>query len=300
MNTNTKSAYVITFGRDSKLYTTFNYPAGEAQVRINPSEIKELSESDQIIVYADLRSGNDLMELALLKDAIDNTIGDRTMFTYPEIILVLPYLPYSRADREFVPGDCFGLMTFSRLLNSMDWTAVYTVDVHSTAAAAYIEGLVDVVPDMLYCKAMVRFCGEHDNLCVLLPDKGAAARYIIPKYFGSNVALHSTEIKAADKVRDPESGKLSGFKVPEIEADNVLIVDDICDGGGTFIGIAKEIRKQRQNIRLGLYVTHGIFSKGCDELFQYFDAIYTSDTFNHRDGRVVVFDAGPSIGREIF
>jgi len=66
---------------------------------------------------------------------------------------------------------------------------------------------------------------------------------------------------------------------------DIIIIDDICDGGGTFINIAKEInnefkRFQNRQGKIYLIVTHGIFSKGFDELKQYFDGIYCTNSYS--------------------
>jgi len=55
-------------------------------------------------------------------------------------------------------------------------------------------------------------------------------------------------------------------------------VDDICDGGGTFIGLAKAL-KQKNAGNLYLAVSHGIFSKGFNELNKHFTKIFTTDSF---------------------
>lgn len=88
------------------------------------------------------------------------------------------------------------------------------------------------------------------------------------------------DVLHAEKERDPKTGKLSGFLVPErkeFKSNSVLIVDDICDGGGTFLGLAPEL----YDLDLYLYVTHGIFSKGLTDLSKSFKHIYTTDSFNH-------------------
>jgi ribose-phosphate pyrophosphokinase len=82
------------------------------------------------------------------------------------------------------------------------------------------------------------------------------------------------------KSRDVKTGKLTGFKVyaEDLEGKDCLIVDDICDGGGTFIGLAGELKKKNAG-NLYLAVTHGIFSKGFEELEKCFDKIFTTDSF---------------------
>jgi ribose-phosphate pyrophosphokinase len=57
-----------------------------------------------------------------------------------------------------------------------------------------------------------------------------------------------------------------------------VIVDDICDGGRTFIELAKVIIAQNQEAKIYLVVTHGIFSAGFSELTNYFDGIYTTNS----------------------
>lgn len=59
-----------------------------------------------------------------------------------------------------------------------------------------------------------------------------------------------------------------------------IIIDDICDGGATFINIAKEIKKAYSCNHIYLIVTHGIFSKGFYELCDYFDGIYCTNSYS--------------------
>jgi ribose-phosphate pyrophosphokinase len=78
--------------------------------------------------------------------------------------------------------------------------------------------------------------------------------------------------------------------VPDTINSAVLIVDDICDGGGTFIGIAKALPK---DVKKYLYVTHGIFSKGLRELTGHFEHIYTTNSYPHgyAGNQVTTYDA---------
>ena len=88
------------------------------------------------------------------------------------------------------------------------------------------------------------------------------------------------------KKRDPETGKLLGFNVPAkkfFKTKNVLIIDDICDGGGTFLGIADKLKAYK--LDLHLYVTHGIFSQGFEKLKKSFKSIFTTDSFKKQPKR---------------
>jgi ribose-phosphate pyrophosphokinase len=60
---------------------------------------------------------------------------------------------------------------------------------------------------------------------------------------------------------------------PMYADQNIWVVDDLCDGGATFISVAKLLRSQYTFAQLNLYVTHGLFSKGKEELSKYYDNI---------------------------
>lgn len=255
-----------------ELYERIDYPAGELQVRLLPAAIKQLFESEGVTILC-RRAHQHLMELMLLGDAIAHLIPPHLAST-----LVLPYLPYSRADRRFQEGDCNGLKTFGDIFNwSGSFGRIRTLDVHSFRARKCIGPLDNISPEPFVAQAMTDVHKRTGSFpVVLLPDEGAK-RYAI-----------KDALQCAKK-RDAKTGKLTGFKVPEFEQTSALIVDDICDGGGTFIGLAKEIRRQRlhgrkrelltdQGLKLYLYVTHGIFSKGLRELLDWFDKVYTTDS----------------------
>lgn len=266
----------------SPSYEQFTYPAGEHQVRF----CGRLA-ADHVNVIARIHSGDDIVKLALLKSAIGP--GAKTR-------LILPYLPYSRADRRFSDGDCHGLETFGGLVNSMNFAEVVTMDAHNAKSArAHIRHLVDVQATPCIDDTIVNFAHKHGSkkITVLFPDEGAKVRYQMPRGIETNTDSVMINVAHCSKVRDPLTGKLSGFDVPSIHADRpALIVDDICDGGGTFLGIAQKIT----GVKLGLYVTHGIFSKGTAGILEQFDHLYTTNTIEPSDLtplRMTVFDAMP-------
>jgi ribose-phosphate pyrophosphokinase len=83
-----------------------------------------------------------------------------------------------------------------------------------------------------------------------------------------------------------ETSKIIRTEVPGLDdtpgSKNFVICDDICDGGRTFIEIAKAIQDVRPkeifNDKIYLCVTHGIFSAGFEELEKYFTAIFTTNS----------------------
>jgi ribose-phosphate pyrophosphokinase len=67
----------------------------------------------------------------------------------------------------------------------------------------------------------------------------------------------------------------------DLHGQTCFIVDDICDGGGTFAGTAKVLREKGAG-KVNLIVSHGIFSRG--PVIESIDTIYTTDSYKRVDG----------------
>lgn len=281
-----RNTYYISIPQDQgKKYESFRYPGGELQVRLLPDQLETIRGTVNAHVTAHIQNG-DIMELALLTDALGNIEDHHWHYAH----LHLPYLPYGRADRRFVEGDSFGLSAFGYMLSALMYDKVTTVDVHSRVAADHITNFENYPPEIYINRAandIQKEYPENSDLTILLPDQGAS-RY--------KLDFIGLPIVQGNKVRDAGTGKLSGFVVPKIKTRNVLIVDDICDGGGTFVGLANAFPKGSP-YRLFLYVTHGLFSKGYTNLFEHFTKIYTTDSILNRPhpadpedtGRLVIY-----------
>ena len=70
------------------------------------------------------------------------------------------------------------------------------------------------------------------------------------------------------------------------DIEHFIIIDDICDGGRTFIELAKEIRKQTDK-PIYLIVTHGIFSAGFEKLSDELDGIFCTNSVKDIDFETV-------------
>lgn len=273
----------IDFNEDcGRLFTKFHYPAGEWQVRLTDAGVREVGAADDVLVVARIQHGEHLMQLALLVDAIRGVqVG------HGSLRLFLPYLPYARADRRFMVGDCCGLGVFCHILSGFGCEEIMTLDQHSKP----LWPVRSVPVDSFIERSIKYFAVQHttDEINILFPDAGAKVRYSVNEYYEGCVRAVRTHVVCAEKVRDAPTGELKEFKVPGLTRPTI-IVDDICDGGGTFIGIAKKVNKSAP---LGLYVTHAIFSKGINDLLGYFSNIYTTNSVAVRfaDPRLVVYGA---------
>jgi ribose-phosphate pyrophosphokinase len=89
---------------------------------------------------------------------------------------------------------------------------------------------------------------------IVAPDAGAEKRC-------SKVAnTFNQKLATATKHRTPE-GITIKMNTNDI-SERVVIIDDICDGGRTFIELAKVLKGEYGVKHVTLIVTHGIFSAG--------------------------------------
>ncbi len=85
----------------------------------------------------------------------------------------------------------------------------------------------------------------------------------------------------------PDAGKLEGFHIenPELLQDEdfkdfpLVVMDDLCDAGGTFVGIANKIREVNPDRKLAIYVTHMVNPKGITTLSENYDEVYFTNSY---------------------
>lgn len=249
------------------------FPAGELLVRTDKSNLLDLSnkmsgKSDDII--------NILMQI----EAKRRILGDIPIYVY------MPYFPYARQDKVFNYGEANGFQVIVDLLTRTAYSNnVYFIvaDLHTDYPLddRFIQiKQIDIIKE--YYKEITDVCSHVDM--IVSPDKGALNKSIeIGKYL-------STDVLTCNKERDPKTGEILSLttNLTKIKDGlNLLVVDDICDGGSTFLFLAKELREKFKNINsLNLYVTHGIFSKGTQELQKYYDNIVLFNVVPHEENNV--------------
>lgn len=218
--------------------------------------------SEEVKVVCSIVDSLKLIQLLQVSNALDKLFAKKK-------VLVIPYLMAARYDRVMVEGsgESFDLEVVASLINSCGFERVILFDVHSEVSLALIKNSTSI-PNM----ELVRSYDIKDSV-LICPDAGAAKK--INKYFEWNKNI--IDVVYCIKSRDLSNGNLT-IKVLEPEKclnKNCLIIDDLCDGGGTFLGIASQISP----LYLTLIVTHGIFSKGVEILERKFDKIIVSNSY---------------------
>lgn len=227
-----------------------------------------------------------------------------------EIHLYTPYIMGARSDRKFEEGGNNYLKdVICPIINLLNFKTVTCIDPHSDVLEACIKGFRKESNERLIKWGIAR-CYDHilkasgtsdkridlvdDRYILVSPDAGASHKiYKLAEQIG-----YKGDIITCSKDRD-ENGRLTKCVVPLSKklllshpSKDYIIIDDICDGGATFINIAKEIQNEiniwndeegfvdKITSKIYLIVTHGIFSKGLEVLFEYFDGIYCTNSYD--------------------
>jgi ribose-phosphate pyrophosphokinase len=266
------SAITITYGGREYGASSFTFPGGEVQLEF--PDLPDCLLLD-VLVAARVQSSDDLIRLVLATEVIRRfqVSGSRRLF--------LPYLPYARQDRVMDRRQAFSLKPIAAIINSLGYDQVVTCDLHSPVSAALIENVAEIVQaDVVERFTALRNWIAKNKPVVVSPDAGASKKTLetVRRFAARGCPLAFLQ---ATKVRSVATGEITETRVEGEMAESgwtALILDDICDGGRTFIELAKALR-QKGASRVFLYVTHGIFSKGIGVFDGLIDGVFTTDSF---------------------
>jgi len=249
-------------------YKKIKFPAGEMHVQL-------LLEDD--VTYPDkgnvewlFESTEEIMEILLLSSALKQ-------HGYKIDKLIIPYFPFSRQDRVANYGDCFSLKVMCGLINQLGAEEVVTHDPHSDVLPALLDNVYVVHQSTIFYPMLNSWFSHDDNVILISPDAGALKKI----YRLSKESFKVKGVVECSKLRNTQTGDITGVKVNapahELDGKTCVMVDDICDGGRTFIEIAKEIRLHHAPKKIVLMVTHGIFSKGLEVFDGIIDEVWTRE-----------------------
>lgn len=236
---------------------SLTFPAGERHVSIDKSYLRS---RDRIYMYLDFQGSDDVVDMMMLREILSDH----------EVVLSLNYTPFARQDRAVNVGEVNALKVFAKLVNSLNFKKVLVTDPHSDVVEAVFDRVVivrqwDLANDII----------DKDYDYIISPDLGATKK--AEKY----AELTQTPLLQCTKKRDLRTGKIIKFEVidlPDLTGKRVLILDDICDAGGTFLALSDVIGNCLQK---DLYVSHGIFSKGIDIILEKYDNVFCPNVMNN-------------------
>ncbi len=242
---------------------------GQPHLKLDVESAEKADKKVPLRILCRLATPADLLLALYAKNALD-------YLEFEHVELHVSYLLAARMDRVMQPGEPFSLKVIGGLLNSAGFKKVKVFDPHSEVTPAVIDHCYSVTNHTFVKDALDHYFTAHPgtkDFCLVSPDAGA-----LKKIHGLARFLNIENVVECMKERDVKTGALTHFKTTteNLTGTTCFIVDDLCDGGGTFIGTAQMLR-EKGAAKIVLIVSHGIFSKGTS--FAGIDAVYTTDSF---------------------
>jgi len=272
-------------------YTINKFPDGQQSLDLIESGYNTFNSLKQksIIIKSRLNNFSDLEIIICATQALKEIGVER-------IKLYIPYCTGARSDRKFIDGGInYVKHVIAPIINSQGYEKVIIVDPHSDVLEACINNFEKISNIELVRFALPNIDNTNDareKTVFVSPDAGA-----LKKVYNVAERFKHDKVIIAAKHRDIKSGKITHTEVPNLDNykpnSNFVIIDDICDGGRTFTEIGKVIKSHKWSGvpfsgKIYLIVTHGIFTYGFEELSEYFDGIFcTNSVKDVTDGIIV-------------
>lgn len=206
-----------------------NFSDGETRVELQSN----VRGRDVFIVQPTCAPANQhIMEALIMADACRRSSAQR-------ITLVTPYFGYARQERKNAPRTPITAKLIADLFETAGYDRILTLELHTSA----IQGFFNIPVDHLFAKPVF---AEHlfgrpevlADLVVVSPDAGGVERArALAKLFNTGLAI-------VDKRRDRPNESHVMNVIGEVNGRNCLIVDDICDTGGSLTKAADTLASQ--------------------------------------------------------
>lgn len=246
----------------------FNFPCGETSVTV--SDLNSMQPNVSWFYESDV----ELLQLLFIADALKRE--GQHIHT-----LFIPYFPFARQDRVANEGEAFTLKVAADLVNMVGAEEVIVLDPHSDVVAALVNNIkIETQADIF-----APFFAEQEIRDFKLVACDAGAQKKIYKL----AQKLNAEVISCDKRRNTKTGEITGVVVhtDDLKGQTCVMVDDICDGGRSFIEVAKGLKEKNAG-KIILMVTHGFFTKGLEVFDGLIDEIYT------RSGKVAFVPFNPA------
>ena len=223
-----------------------------------------------------INSYEDLWTLAQIKDVYD--------YNKQPLHVIIPNLIDAQADRRFTSNQSSNLMLVLNFLKSLDFTEITFFHPHNPEVVEAILPEAHILDNNYFIKKVLEniprhkegLDGEIEDLILMSSDAGGFK----PLMKLCDKIGWKGETESAAKSRKYEEDKSVLTQLinrQDFGGKDVLIVDDICVYGGTFIGLAK-LLKERNIGKLYLAVSHMTVSNPNPELVGLYDTIFTTNS----------------------
>jgi len=241
-------------------YEIKTYPDGTQYVKV-------IEFSDELNFR--INSYSDLWTLRQIKDVCD--------YNKQEVNLYIPCLLDAQADKRFNPDESSGLKLVCEFINLMKFKSVNVFHPHNSEVVEALIDNVKIIDNTDFIKTVIHN-NKFDNVILMSTDAGGFK----PLMKLADKLQWEGEVYSASKSRKYENGKsklIQEINKTDFEGKDILIVDDICVYGGTFIGLAKML-KERNCGKLYLAISHLTIKMPNSQIFKLYDKIFTTNSKN--------------------
>jgi ribose-phosphate pyrophosphokinase len=269
-------------------YKVSKFPDGQQAITLDLENTNFDSDAQSVTIKSRLNSFLDLELIVCANQALLELGVKHHSFKLKEIALYTPFFIGGRSDRKFLNGQSNYIKTvIAPIINLQKFSRVTILDPHSDVLEACVDNFQKIT-NVNFAKEAID--DINSNITLVSPDAGA-----LKKIYDVATEVDCNDIIVANKLRDLKTGKIIRTDVPNLDHEpgskTFVIVDDICDGGRTFVEIAKAIRDVRAkaiyNDKIYLVVTHGIFTAGFEELEKWFTGVYTTNSVKEIENDLV-------------
>jgi len=171
------------------------------------------------LVQSTFAPTDNLMELLLMIDAAKRASAYK-------IIAVIPYYGFSRQDRKDKPRVAIGSKLVATLLEAAGANRVITMDLHAPQIQAFFEIPVDHLDSSAIFIPYIEQL-KLENLTFAAPDVGSTNRVReVASYFNADMVICDKHRKRANEIA-------SMVVIGDVQGKDIVLIDDICDTGGT-------------------------------------------------------------------
>tara|TARA_R110000796_G_scaffold69405_1_gene158344 strand:+ start:99 stop:1061 length:963 start_codon:yes stop_codon:yes gene_type:complete len=222
-----------------------------------------------------------------------------------EIIPIIPYFPYARQDKRDQKRGPIGARVFADILQEVGATSIITLDLHADQIEGFFKIPVTHLRGKYLFSSFINKISDSDTV-LCSPDAGGLKRV---KKMRDRI-YHKYERKipfiSLDKTRDKpnEVGEIE--VLGNVEGKNVIIIDDMCDTGGTLIKGADALLKAGAT-SVKVLVTHAVLSGkasvniGKSKISEFIcsDSLITKDEGSDMDGKLKIISTAFEIADAI-
>ena len=240
-------------------YSIARFPDGEVQISLS-----EFTHKDELCVKCRITNAEELFIVKQVLDILDrhDVIYDLNVF----------YLMGLRMDRVMDFNRPFTLKIIMEMLINSHVRYIGILEPHSEVVYELFgksNKFYQLTPDLSTRP-------DYESYQIVYPDAGAVERY---SKFDSVISC--------SKVRDLETGKILEIKIdnPEcVDGRPLMIYDDLCDGGGTFCGLAEALTKLGvSKDQLNISVVHMVNPRGIENLSNNFNHVWFTNSYKDWD-----------------